>query len=172
MASNIAPLINDTHAKVERARKAVVEHAVECGRLLTEAKATVAHGKWQHWLTANCTFSARTAQLYMRAFKQLSDDPAKAQRVADFSLRQLDNYLAEGERDDKPSPDSVSAQVDAKIHDAAYRQWRDQWNALWYAGSPAARRRFAHELRDRGEIDDARLERWLQHPELQDYENA
>lgn len=165
MKSNIAPLINETHAKVERARQAVVEHAVECGRLLSEAKATVSHGGWQDWIAANCSFSARTAQLYMRAFKQLSNDPAKAQRVADFSLRQLDSYLADGERESKPAPKGDPMP-------AGYRQWRDEWNAIWYSVTPAVRRWFAHELRHRDEIDDAQLERWLRHPDLQDYDHG
>src|SRR5690349_8922276 len=56
-------LINAEHGKVEAAKAAAMEH---CGRLLAQAKETVPHGRWNAWVRANCAFSVRTAQLYMR----------------------------------------------------------------------------------------------------------
>ena len=43
-----------------------LKHAIECGRLLIEAKATLPHGAWLPWLEANVSFGARQAQKYMR----------------------------------------------------------------------------------------------------------
>jgi hypothetical protein len=60
----------------------MVVHAIEYGRLLSEAKATVQHGQWDNWIRVNCSFAARTAQLYMRAHKHLG---GKIGQVVQFS---------------------------------------------------------------------------------------
>lgn len=160
-SSNIAPAINAEHEKATAAQRAAVTHAIECGRLLNEAKATVPHGKWEAWMQDNCTFAPRTAQLYMRAFKHLSTDPEKAQRVADFSLREIDSYLAR-----LSSPAGTAKPARQKSERAQF----DELRQLWFAARPRARRMVALELRDRGDITDAELERWVTLPDLQDYE--
>ena len=85
--SNIAASINAAHAGVEAAKREGARYAVECGRLLAQAKETVPHGGWDSWLRLNTTVSHRTAQLYMRIARHVGDDPAKAQRVAGLSVR-------------------------------------------------------------------------------------
>lgn len=85
--SNIAGAINAAHAGVEAAKREGACHAVECGRLLAQAKDTVPHGGWDAWLRLNTTVSPRTAQLYMRIARHVEGDPAKAQRVAGLSVR-------------------------------------------------------------------------------------
>ncbi|MER8745838.1 DUF3102 domain-containing protein [Mesorhizobium sp. M1004] len=87
--SNIAVAINAAHASVEQAKREGVRHVIECGRLLQQAKTTQPHGQWDAWVSDNCSFSMRTAQLYMKVAKHVGDDPAKAQRVADLNLRVL-----------------------------------------------------------------------------------
>jgi hypothetical protein len=94
MSSNIATAINAEHEAVQAAVKESVRHALECGKLLSEAKATVAHGGWNAWLVSNCRFSARTAQLYMKLAEHAASDPAKAQRVADLSLREAARQMS------------------------------------------------------------------------------
>ncbi|KQS79942.1 hypothetical protein ASG32_24205 [Methylobacterium sp. Leaf361] len=86
--SNIAGAINAAHAGVEAAKREGARYAVECGRLLAQAKDTVPHGGWDAWLRLNTTVSPRTAQLYMRIAKHVEGDPAKAQRVAGLSVRE------------------------------------------------------------------------------------
>src|SRR5688500_15552821 len=98
--SNIAAAINAAHASVEQAKRDGVKHAIECGRLLSEAKATVAHGEWNAWVAGNCTFSMRTAQLYMKVAAYVGTDPAKAQRVADLSLRDIARLISRPTIDD------------------------------------------------------------------------
>src|SRR5262245_26802968 len=96
--SELAPLndelarrSNDAHLKAVTNARQALEHALEVGRLLTEAKATARHGAWLPWLRDNCTMSERSAQAYMRLWssrdhieKEYASDP---QRVADFSVR-------------------------------------------------------------------------------------
>lgn len=139
--SNIAAAINAAHERVEAARKTGLEAAVDCGKLLTEAKATVKHGGWGEWVAANCRFSARTAQLYMNVAAYLADgDPAKAQRVADLSLREVARVIAK-----KPPAQAkpLSPEASAEVSDLM---------AAWHDASPAARVRFAHQAYERGDI--------------------
>ncbi|MCZ6652965.1 MAG: DUF3102 domain-containing protein [Planctomycetota bacterium] len=83
----LAKRINEEHAECERALKDGLQHAVEAGKLLIEAKKQCEHGKWLSWIKENCEFSPRTAQGYMRVFNRLLGD-GNAQRVAHLSYRQ------------------------------------------------------------------------------------
>lgn len=133
--SNIAAAINDAHANVEKAKLQGTKYAIECGRLLTEAKSTLKHGEWDGWVKAHCHFSARTAQLYMKVAKHVGDDKEKAQRVADLSLRDVAAELA------RPR---VSIAAKAEAYDLL---------AKFYGADGASKIRFAMHLLDRGEID-------------------
>lgn len=142
--SNIAVAINDAHAGVEAAKRLGTRYAVECGRLLIEAKETVPHGGWDAWLRANTQVSPRTAQLYMRIARHVGGDPAKAQRVADLSLRE------------------VAAEVTGSKRAAVARQplppegeaWLAEFHALWDEAKPNPhwKEGFAREIHRRGEI--------------------
>ena len=85
---NLATDINREHELAEQAARTAVEHAMKAGELLTEAKATVAHGEWLPWLKTNVVFSERTAQAYMRIAREVPKlNGSKAQRVADLPFR-------------------------------------------------------------------------------------
>ena len=62
-----AARIRTLHAGAQTHALAAVAHAIEAGGLLAEAKATLAHGEFQNWVTAECGLNPRTAQRYMRA---------------------------------------------------------------------------------------------------------
>lgn len=67
----LAEEIQAAHEACRRSIKSAVEHAIEAGRCLTEAKLLVQHGGWEDWLQANVpAISVRTAQRYMRAAEQ------------------------------------------------------------------------------------------------------
>lgn len=138
--SNIAAAINAAHEQVEVAKRQAVVRAIECGKLLAEAKATVKHGEWDSWLEANCTFSARTARLYMKAAKHVGDDPAKWQRVADLSLRELAVFIA------KTKADEVEA---ARLAD------------LWGGADQRVKATFAIGLYEAGQINGQKLRAML-----------
>jgi hypothetical protein len=142
MRSNIAAMVNAEHAAVESAKRQGVRHAIECGRLLSEAKATSPHGQWDEWVKDNCNFSARTAQLYMRVFRHVGDDPAKAQRVADLSLREIAKMISTP--GDKPKAKRELTREE--------RADLDKLLALWYAAPVPWRIGFTDELLKRGEI--------------------
>ncbi len=64
--ADLAYAINEEHAKTLTAARTTLKHARHVGELLTQAKAAVGHGRWLPWLAASVTFSAPTAQRYMR----------------------------------------------------------------------------------------------------------
>jgi hypothetical protein len=99
------------HEAAQTAHKSAVAHAVRAGELLLSAKANVPHGEWLAWIDANCKFTARTATGYMRI--ALLPRP-KQQRVADLSLRQALDVLAEPRKKSlaAPKPEAPVEQVD------------------------------------------------------------
>lgn len=87
--------INRQHKTVEEAAARTLEHAIECGRLLTIAKDRVGHGEWLRWLSDNFDGSDRTARDYMRLHEHADQlGGANRQRAADLSIRAALRELA------------------------------------------------------------------------------
>jgi hypothetical protein len=84
--------IRHEHDAVQQSLRDSVAHAMRCGELLIQAKAALPHGYFSSWLRDNVTFSDRTARAYMRL---AAFDEAKRQRVADLSLRQALEEIAD-----------------------------------------------------------------------------
>ncbi len=62
----LASAINRHHDAAQDAARTAIENAIECGRLLLQAKKQVGHGGWLPWLKANTSVSERQSQRYMR----------------------------------------------------------------------------------------------------------
>jgi hypothetical protein len=92
--AELADQINREHAAVEAGLRASLHHAVLVGQLLIEAKRQIEHGNWGQWVGANCHFSEKTAQNYMRVARSLPALQAKSATVADLSLRDALALLA------------------------------------------------------------------------------
>jgi hypothetical protein len=92
---NLAKQINAAVTDAENHARSAMDVALTAGALLTQAKQQVPHGEWENWLASNCRVAPRTAQSYMRLFKQvpLLED-SKAQRVADLPLREAMRAIA------------------------------------------------------------------------------
>lgn len=75
MGSNSLPVLADNirthHRAVESSKKTGLEHAIEAGRALMQAKNLIAKigCSWLVWIKDNCEFTERTAQLYMKVAK-------------------------------------------------------------------------------------------------------
>jgi hypothetical protein len=91
----LATRINREHGQVEESLRSGLGHARAAGELLLEAKGKVAHGRWLPWLSANVTFSNRTAQAYMRVAKGWDRLTAKAQGLAHLGFEDALDLLAE-----------------------------------------------------------------------------
>ena len=83
----LAKRINEEHRRCEGAVNAALEHAMNAGDLLLEAKASAPHGSWQGWLADHFDGSVRTAQAYMRVAARRDEvEATKAQSSAPLSL--------------------------------------------------------------------------------------
>lgn len=92
---DLAARINNATGAAESSAKSAMQHALEAGRLLVEAKTLVQHGQWANWLLEHCTVAPRTAQAYMRLSTKLPALPApEAQRVADLPVREAMRAIA------------------------------------------------------------------------------
>jgi len=82
----LAEQINHHHRACEAAMNRGLDHALQAGRLLIEAKAQVNHGGWLPWLKENFVGSDRTAQIYMRVADRWPEIEAKAQEPTLLTL--------------------------------------------------------------------------------------
>jgi Protein of unknown function (DUF3102)/DNA N-6-adenine-methyltransferase (Dam) len=90
-ALNLAVRIEAEHQAAIGAARTAIEHAVECGKLLLEAKAQIGHGGWLPWVEANLSFGDRQARKYMRLAQHF--DQIGSQN-ADLTLDQAVALLA------------------------------------------------------------------------------
>jgi hypothetical protein len=95
----LASTINEEHQQVVEASQSSLEHAIEAGIGLLDAKANVKHGTWEAWLKANCpNISLETVRLYMRLAKgeeKLKKAAAEnGNAVAEMSIRGAAKLLA------------------------------------------------------------------------------
>ena len=105
--------INEEHRAVEEAAVSALEHALRAGELLSEAKEQVGYGGWLPWLERNFKGSTRTAQGYMRLWRN-RDRLGDAQRVAHLSIRHALDILATP----KPPP---PPEIEAAVRSALFR---------------------------------------------------
>jgi len=85
----LADAIVAEHQAAQRAWEDAVTHAIECGRLLLQAKESVGHGQWMKWLENHFPASVRTAQNYMRLARHEANAQAAAHLGVDGALRTL-----------------------------------------------------------------------------------
>jgi hypothetical protein len=92
---DLAERINSEHRQCEAAMQSGLQHALEAGRLLREAKKLCPHGTWLTWLEENFAGSSRAAQSYMQIVDRMDRMEANAQRVADLSYREVLKLISE-----------------------------------------------------------------------------
>ena len=136
--TDLASSINDEHVKAQKHWEKAVEHAVKVGELLTHAKSQVEHGEWLPWLEANCAFSKRMAQNYVRLAKELPKlDTEKAQRVSHLNLRDAVRSIA--------STSKVLHTLPEERVDTVLQAAEDHANTNVYRGAINAKRQAARE---------------------------
>jgi hypothetical protein len=84
--------IRQEHEAVSTAARSALAHALEAGRLLAEARATIPHGGWEGYLRGECGIAPRTASLYLRLHRNRDRLPNR-QHVAELSVRQAARLL-------------------------------------------------------------------------------
>jgi hypothetical protein len=136
--------IREAHEACLTATRSSVEHAYRVGELLTEVKTAVGHGSYAPWLRANCPFSARTAQVYMRIVKAFPN----ASAAADYGTiekavkavarrREIDNGANEGQAPSTAIPESTT---DPQTNDEPLADVADECSRIWHQFEQARER--------------------------------
>ena len=87
---SLAAEIAEHHEAAVRSARDAVQHGLEAGRLLIQAKGAMPHGEWGKWLPANFPGAARTARRYM----QLADKwPEIESKMAGHAIMSIDAAL-------------------------------------------------------------------------------
>ncbi len=90
----LAVAIQREHVAASTAARAALDHALEAGRLLAEARPGIPHGGWEAFVRDRCGLAPRTARLYL----QLDANRARIadrQRVAGLTVREAARLVAE-----------------------------------------------------------------------------
>jgi hypothetical protein len=95
----IEAAIRREHAAATTAANAALGHALECGRLLAEARQGIEHGGWETFVRERCDIAPRTARVYLRLHAN-RERLADRQRVAGLTVREAVRLLTE------PKPES------------------------------------------------------------------
>ncbi|MGB2938508.1 MAG: DUF3102 domain-containing protein [Phycisphaerae bacterium] len=93
--TDMAEQINAAHREVETTMRAGLQHALEAGILLLEAKALHKHGGWLKWVDENCECGRRLAQKYMQIAREVPKlQGSNAARVAHLSFHSALHLVA------------------------------------------------------------------------------
>jgi hypothetical protein len=101
LSDRLAVAIREEHAAASAAANAALAHALEAGRLLEEARATIPHGNWEFYVQAIVGIAPRTARLYLRLHRHRDRLPNR-QRVADLTVRQAAKLLEQPKAPPQP----------------------------------------------------------------------
>ena len=137
---------------------------LEIGKRLVEAKAQLSHGEWLPWLEKKVEFSERSAQQYIRLWKEYG----KSATVADLGVRKALVLLAlpdterdsfAGEKHEVNGEEKTAAEMTVKELEKAVaerntaRQEAEQAKADLYAAREAAREARDHVEALRRELE-------------------
>jgi hypothetical protein len=117
----LAARIRTEHEATAIAIERGVEHAINAGRLLIEAKQLLKHGEWLPWLEKKCAVTARMAQVYMRLARSSPEiEKAKAKSISYLTIPAAVELLSSSREDralSKPKP------VDPDLIKAVRQRW-------------------------------------------------
>lgn len=77
--ADLAAKINDAHLACEASMNEGLQHAIEAGRRLLQAKRKCQYGTWLPWLAKEFNGSQRTARVYMQITNRWREIEAKRQ---------------------------------------------------------------------------------------------
>ena len=95
----LAAEINNHHSLFEESFRTSLEHGIEVGMLLIQAKNHAGHGNWTIWVNAFCPFKLRMAEYYMLVAKGWKE--LKTQSIADLTLTEVIKLLRQSNSPNK-----------------------------------------------------------------------
>lgn len=93
-ADDLTAAIRREHEAASTAARSAIEHALECGRLLAQARQAIPHGGWEAYVRERCDIAPRTARLYLRLDAN-RERLGNRQHVAGLTVREAARVLAE-----------------------------------------------------------------------------
>ena len=118
--AELAASINNEHRLAHVRLGEALSHAVEAGELLLRVREIVEHGGWLAWVRANCEFSTRMAQNYIRLAREYQALPAEdAKRVSHSSIRRALHALSSESEHNESGADGSAVHFSSES---------DQWN--------------------------------------------
>ena len=116
LTKSLADRINQSYELSRQHAKQAIDHALDCGAALNEAKKQVKHGEWLPWLEANTSIPERTANSYMWLEARRDRLESISATVADLTVRGARALLDQQDADkrwstkhmDEAHPDSSS----------------------------------------------------------------
>lgn len=83
-------LVSEINLITEQTKQALLTGTIEIGKRLTEAKCLVRHGEWGNWLAERVNYSQRSANNFMKIYKEYGATglAAKSQSIANLSVTQ------------------------------------------------------------------------------------
>lgn len=108
-----AAQINKRHDLVRKSARKALVNAIKAGILLRRVKRRVGHGNFTVWIAAYCTFSPRTAELYMKVAGH-KEELLKTKSISFLTgaiklLRQSNSPDKNGEKKDTDLQDDLAA---------------------------------------------------------------
>jgi Protein of unknown function (DUF3102)/ParB/Sulfiredoxin domain len=133
--------IEAAHQQAHDHARSAVDHALECGQLLLEAKAALEHGQWLPWLSTHTTVGPRQAQRYMQLAEHRAALEGKYDAATHLTLTEALATLATP----RPLPESeanvLPARRPVEFHPAS---------AIIPPMTPAEYRRLVEDIRRHG----------------------
>lgn len=81
LSISVANEINERHERMELLAKEAVSNAIRIGELLSDERKHCKYGEWLPWLKANIVFTSKTAENYIRVYK----DRTKLETVSNLT---------------------------------------------------------------------------------------
>src|SRR5262245_5404335 len=162
----LAENIQQAHLRCRAALHQGLQHALEAGKLLIQAKERVPHGKWLPWLEEHCDLSERLAQKYMQVARELPKlGGSNPPRVADLSFRQALELIADNAAEAARVPELDRPEALDRAAEEVLRRRRPSLREMEQAREEERRRR-RDAARKRG------IDRWHQRQREEDRRRA
>jgi hypothetical protein len=98
--ADLAVQIRAADKKSLEAFRKGTEYAIECGKVLVEAKllCEANNKEWIKWINDNCRFKEDTAEDYMRLYRKTKDNPKLREQILQLGITAAKQHLRDLER--------------------------------------------------------------------------
>lgn len=111
--TDVAEYINAEHALAQECMTTAVQHAINCGKALIDAKSQCKHGEFIRWIESNMKFKRITAHNYMK----LASNVQRVEHLEEAtSLRQAMRMLSDSEDEEGDSEEPEKRESTGSFH--------------------------------------------------------